>query len=126
MSSKCSVLQDIANASQVVDSFLSTPGALTPTVITSLVTQVLLVEGAVQDLPINATRKSDIINRLNQAVSILQGGTPGLSNIEILLTVSQILQTVGLKVENLMIPCSQGIVTVTPSNIFNTSCNLCC
>ncbi len=121
MSSKCSVLQAIANASQSVDSFLSNPAGLTATAVTSLVNQVLLVQGAVQDLPINAVRKTDIVNRLNQAVTILQGGT-GLTNIEIILAVSQILQTVALKVENLTLSCPQGITIIRPSNIFSTIC----
>jgi hypothetical protein len=124
MSSKCSVLQDIANASQIVDSFLSTPASLTPTDINTLVNQILLVQGAVQDLPINAVRKADIINRLNQAITILQGGA-GITNIEIILAVSQILQTVALKVENLTLPCTQGIAIIHPSNTFSTICNSC-
>ena len=124
MSSKCSVLQDIANAAQVVDSFLSTPGSLTPATAASLINQLLLVQGAVQDLPLNAIRKADIINRLNQAIALLQGGT-GLTNIEIILAVSQILQTVALKVENLRLPCTQGITIVHPSNTFSTICNSC-
>jgi hypothetical protein len=126
MSSKCSTLHDIETASQIVDSFLSTPGALTPTVINTLVTQILLVEGSVQSLPINAVRKADIITRLNQAVTLLQGGTPGLTNIEIILAVSQILQTVSLKVDNLCLPCPQGTVTVNPSNTFSTLCSCSC
>ena len=126
MSSKCSTLQDIETASQIVDSFLSTPGALTPTVVTTLVNQILLVEGSVQSLPINNVRKTDILTRLNQAITLLQGGTQGLSNIEIILAVSQILQTVSLKVENLTLPCPQGIVTVNPSNTFSTLCQCSC
>jgi hypothetical protein len=124
MSSKCSTLQAIETASQIVDAFLSTPSALTPTAINTLVNQILLVEGSVQSLPINNVRKADIINRLNQAVTILQGGTPGLTNIEIILAVSQILQTVFIKVDNLCLPCPQGLVFVNPSNVFNTAC--CC
>lgn len=124
MSSKCSVLQDIANASQFVDSFLSTPAALTPTTSAAIINQLLLVQGAIQDLPINAIRKADIIGRLNQAIALLQGGT-GLTNIEIILAVSQILQTVALKVENLTLPCPQGIAIIHPSNTFSTSCHCC-
>jgi hypothetical protein len=122
MSSKCSVLQDIANASQIVDSFLSTPAALTPTVAASIINQLLLVQGAVQDLPINAVRKTDILTRLNQAITLLSGVT-GLTGIETILAVSQILQTVALKIENLRLPCSQGITIVHPSNTFSTICN---
>lgn len=122
MSSKCSVLQDIANASQIVDSFLSSPASLTPTAAASLVTQLLLVQGAVQDLPLNAIRKTDIINRLNQAIALLQVAI-GLTNIETILAVSQILQTVALKVQNLTLPCPQGITIVHPSNTFSTICN---
>jgi hypothetical protein len=124
MSSKCSVLQDLATVSQDVDAFLSNPTGLTTTAITTLVNEILSVQGAAQDLPINATRKADIINRLTQAVTILQGGA-GLSNINIILAVSQILQTVALKVENLTLPCTQGIATIHPSNTFSTSCHCC-
>ena len=124
MSSKCSVLQDIANASQIEDSFLSMPAALTPATAASIVNQLLLVQGAVQALPINAVRKADIINRLNQAITLLSGVT-GLTSIETILAVSQILQTVALKVENLRLPCSQGLTIVHPSNTFNTICNCC-
>ncbi|HBE79505.1 MAG TPA: hypothetical protein DDW65_17270 [Firmicutes bacterium] len=124
MSSKCSVLQDIANVSQNVDSFLSTPAALTPTTAAALINQILLLQGAVRDLPINAIRKTDILNRLNQAITLLQG-VIGLTNIETILSVSQILQTVALKVENLCLPCSQGITIVHPSNTFSTICNCC-
>jgi hypothetical protein len=124
MSSKCSVLQDLATVSQDVDSFLSNPAGLTSTVITTLVNEILSVQGAAQDLPINATRKADIINRLTQAITILQGGA-GLSNIDIILAVSQILQTVALKVENLVLPCTQGIATIHPSNTFSTICQSC-
>ena len=125
MSSKCSVLQDLAVVSQNVDAFLSTPAALTATTASTLISQLTSVQGAVQALPINAIRRSDILNRLNQAIALLQFTTPGLTNIEIILAVSQILQTVSLKVENLTIPCPQGILTVNPSNTFNTICNSC-
>jgi hypothetical protein len=124
MSSKCSVLQDLAKVSQDVDSFLSKHNALTTTAINTLVSEILSVQGAAQDLPINATRKADIIKRFTQAVTILQGGA-GLSNIDKILAVSQILQTIALKVENLTLPCPQGTVTVHPSNTFSTICNFC-
>ncbi|MGE5581475.1 MAG: hypothetical protein ACM3X9_02965 [Bacillota bacterium] len=123
--SKCSILQAISSASQAVDAFLSNPAGLTATTANNLISQILLVQGAAQALPINAVRKGDIIGRLNQAISLLQFSTPGLTNIEIILAVSQILQTVSLKVENLTLPCPQGIVTVHPSNTFSTLCNFC-
>jgi hypothetical protein len=124
MSSKCSVLQNLANVSQDVDSFLSNPAGLTTAVRSTLISEIASLQGAVQDLPLNAIRKADIQNRLTQAITILQGGT-SLSNIDIILAVSQILQTVALKIENLRLPCNQGVETVHPSNTFSTICNLC-
>jgi hypothetical protein len=107
-----------------VDAFLSNPAALTPAAVATLINQILSVQGAAQDLPINAIRKADIVNRLSQAIAILQG-TGGLTGVSLILAVSQILQTVALKVENLTLPCTQGIVTIHPSNTFSTICNFC-
>ena len=125
MSSKCSVLNDLANLSQTVASFLSSPGTLTPTDITNLVTVVQTAQGAVRDLPINITRKTDILNRLDQAIFILQNNVFLFNTPTKLLAVLEIFQLVSLKVQNLMLPCPQGIVTVTPSNKFSTLCQIC-
>ena len=102
MSTTLSTLQSIKNTSQSVDDFLSNPGSLTAAAINDLNIQIELIKGAVRELPINNTSKNDILNRLNQAESILQSS--GLTKIERILAVSQILQTVALKVETLCLP----------------------
>lgn len=123
--SACSVLQAIQNLAQIVDDFLSSPSSLTTSAINNLVLQIELIKGSVQELPINSKRKGDIISRLNQAESILQSTTSSLRNIERILAVSQILQTVVLKIQNLRLPCPQGKTTVVSSNTFSTICNFC-
>ncbi len=124
MSSKCSVLRDLTHLSQLVDDFLSNPGALNNSSVNFLISRFLSVQGAAQALPIKKAKKCDILHRFAQAISILQS-RDGLSNINIILAISQILQTIRLKIEDLCIPCPQGIVTVHPSNTFNTSCKCC-
>lgn len=124
--SKCSVLQDIQNLLQAIAEFLGNPGAFNPTVAANLITQIELVRGAVRALPINATRKNDILTRLNEAQFILQqNGALGFDAITELLAILQILQISALKIQNLFLPCTQGITTVHPSNTFSTVCNFC-
>lgn len=124
--SACSVLQNIQNVSQVIADFLANPGAFSPTTAANLIIQIELVKGAVRELPINATRKNDILNRLNEAQFILQqNGALGFTIITELLAILQILQLSALKVQNLCLPCPQGTTTVRPSTTFSTRCNFC-
>lgn len=122
MSSACSVLRRIEEVSQAVAEFLGNPGALTPAVAADLINQIKLIRGAVRALPLASGPKNDILRRLNQAQFILQNGTLGLSAIDRILAVLQILQLSAFKVKNRKLPCPQGFVTVHPSNRFNTIC----
>jgi hypothetical protein len=124
--SVCSVLRDIQNISQTVADFLGNPNAFTPAVAANLVTQFELVRGAVRELPINFTLKNDILTRLNEAQFILQqNGILGFNTITELLAVLQIITVSALKVQNLRLPCPQGITTVVSSNAFSTICDFC-
>lgn len=124
--SACSALQNIQNISQTIADFLANPGAFNATVAANLVIQIELVKGSVRELPINAIRKNDILNRLNEAQLILQqNGALGFTAITELLAILQILQLSALKIQNLRLPCPQGITTVVPSNTFSTICNFC-
>jgi hypothetical protein len=123
MSSSCSVLRRIENVSQAVAEFLGNPGALTPAVAADLITQIELIRGAVRNLPLASGPKNDILRRLNQAQFILNNGTLGLSDIERVLSVLQILQLSAFKVSSRKLPCVQGFVAVHPSNCFNTTCH---
>lgn len=122
--SSCSVLRDIQNVSQQIAPFLSSPGSLTPAIAATLVTSLELVKGAVRALPLAFGPKNDILNVLTEAQTILQlNGSLGLTSAEQLLSVLQLLQLAAFKVENANLPCPQGLVFVTPSNVFNTTCN---
>jgi hypothetical protein len=123
MSCSLIVLTAIENVSQSVANFLTNPASLTAANATALITQIELVIGSVRELPLNATRKADIINRLTEAEVILQNGTLGLTTIEQLLAVLQVLQVAALKVSDRNIPCVQGFTNASPSNVFNTSCS---
>ncbi|HHW12006.1 MAG TPA: hypothetical protein GXX33_03285 [Firmicutes bacterium] len=122
MSSACSVLRRIEEVSQAVAEFLGNPAALTPAVAADLINQIELIRGAVRNLPLASGPKNDLLRRLNQAQFILQNGTLGLSAIEQLLAVLQILQLSAFKLKNRKLPCPQGFVVVHPSNRFNTLC----
>jgi len=122
VSSACSVLRRIEEVSQAVAEFLGNPGALTPAVAADLINRIELIRGAVRSLPLAAGAKNDLLRRLNQAQFILQNGTPGLSAIERILAVLQILQLSAFKLKNRKLPCPQGFITVHPSNRFNTLC----
>ena len=122
MSSACTVLRRIEEVSQAVAEFLGNPAALTPAVAADLINQIELIRGAVRNLPLAAGPKNDILRRLNQAQFILQNGTLGLTAIERLLAVLQILQLSAFKVQNRKLPCPQGFVKVHPSGRFNTLC----
>ena len=122
MSSACTVLRRIEEVSQAVAEFLGNPAALTPAVAAELSNQIELIRGAVRNLPLAAGPKNDILRRLNQAQFILQNGTLGLTAIERLLAVLQILQLSAFKVQNRKLPCPQGFVKVHPSGRFNTLC----
>jgi hypothetical protein len=122
--SACSALQNIQTISQQISPFLGNPGAFTPAVAASLVTQIELIKGSVRELPINATRKNDILTQLSEAQFILQqNGALGFTAITELLAVLQLLQLSALKIQNLRLSCPQGITTVHPSNTFSTICN---
>lgn len=123
MSNTCIVLSDIENISQVIADFLSNPAAVTPAVITNLVSQIELINGAVRSLPLAIDIKNDFLNRLAQAQFLLQNNVGGIQNT--LLAVLQILQLVALKVQNHPVPCTQGLTIVHPSNTFNTTCQSC-
>lgn len=124
--SACSVLQSIQNVSQIIADFLGNPGAFNPSVAADLINQIELIRGAVRELPVNAQRKNDILARLNEAQFILQqNGALGFTVITELLAILQILQLSVLKIQNLRLPCPQGITTVHPSNTFSTLCNFC-
>jgi hypothetical protein len=123
MSCSLIVLNGIENVSQTVANFLTNPASLTSANATTLITQIELVIGSVRELPLNAQRKADIINRLVEAQVILQNGTLGLTTIEQLLAVLQILQVAALKVSDRNIPCVQGFTSASHSNVFNTSCS---
>lgn len=122
VSSACSVLRRIEEVSQAVAEFLGNPGALTPAVAADLINRIELIRGAVRSLPLAAGAKNDLLRRLNQAQFILQNGTLGLSTIERILAVLQILQLSAFKLKNRKLPCPQGFITVHPSNRFNTLC----
>jgi len=122
VSSACSVLRRIEEVSQAVAEFLGNPGALTPAVAADLINRIELIRGAVRSLPLAAGAKNDLLRRLNQAQFILQNGTLGLSAIERILAVLQILQLSAFKLKNRKLPCPQGFITVHPSNRFNTLC----
>lgn len=122
MSSACSVLRRIEDVSQAVAEFLGNPSALTPTVASDLINRIELIRGGVRNLPLSSGRKNDLLRRLNQAQFILQNGTLGLSDIQRILSVMQILQLSAMKVNNRKLPCTGGIVTVHPSNRFSTIC----
>ena len=124
--SACSVLQDIENVSQRVADFLGNRHAFTPEVAADLVIEIEQIRGAVRELPINFRRKNDLLARLNEAQFILrQDGALGFKVLTEILAVLQILQLSAFKVQNLRLPCPQGITTVVSSNTFNTSCNCC-
>ncbi|HHT47699.1 MAG TPA: hypothetical protein GXZ98_00155 [Firmicutes bacterium] len=125
MSSACSVLRRIEEVSQAVAEFLGNPGALTPAVAADLITRIELIRGAVRNLPLAAGPKNDLLRRLNQAQFILQNGTLGLSDIQRVLAILQILQLSAFKLQNRKLPCPQGFVIVHPSNRFNTLCHCC-
>ncbi len=125
MSSSCSVLRRIEDVSQAVAEFLGNPSALTPSVAADLSNRIELIRGAVRNLPLAAGPKNDILRRLNQAQFILANGSLGLSDIQRVLSVLQILQLSAFKVGNRKLPCPQGVVTVHPSNRFSTICNIC-
>jgi hypothetical protein len=125
MSNTCIILNAIENVSQFVADFLANPGSFTTADATFLINEIELVIGSVRELPLNQQRKFDILNRLAEAQVILQNGTLGLSQINQLLAVLQILQVAALKVSNRKIPCTQGFTDVRPSNTFNTSCPCC-
>ena len=122
MSSACSVLRRIEEVSQEVAEFLGNPSALTPAIAADLSNRIELIRGGVRNLPLASGPKNDILRRLNQAQFILQNGTLGLSNIQRILSVLQILQLSALKVSSRKLPCPPGFVTVHPSNRFNTIC----
>lgn len=122
VSSACSVLRRIEEVSQAVAEFLGNPGALTPAVAADLINRIELIRGAVRSLPLAAGAKNDLLRRLNQAQFILQNGTLGLSAIERILAVLQILLLSAFKLKNRKLPCPQGFITVHPSNRFNTLC----
>ena len=122
MSSACSVLRRIEVVSQEVAEFLGNPSALTPAIAAELSNQIELIRGVVRNLPLSTARKNDILRRLNQAQFILANGTLGLSDIERILSVLQILQLSAMKVKNRKLPCVGGFVTVHPSNCFSTIC----
>jgi len=122
MSSACSVLRRIEVVSQEVAEFLGNPSALTPAIAADLSNQIELIRGVVRNLPLSTARKNDILRRLNQAQFILANGTLGLSDIERILSVLQILQLSAMKVKSQKLPCVGGLVTVHPSNRFSTVC----
>ena len=122
MSSACSVLRRIEDVSQAVAEFLGNPGALTRAVAADLINRIELIRGAVRNLPLASGPKNDLLRRLNQAQFILQNGTLGISAIEQVLAVMQILQLSAFKLQSRKLPCVQGFVTVHPSNRFNTIC----
>lgn len=124
MSSKCSVLRDITHLLQKVDSLLMHPNILNSSRgVRKLIDKLRLLEGAIRALPINKGRKRDILHRLRETIALLRKGR--LSNVSTILAISQILLTIRAKVEDLTIPCPQGLTIVHPSNCFNTTC-LCC
>ena len=125
MSCSLIVLNGIENVSQTVANFLANPASLTAADATALITQIELVIGSVRELPLNAQRKADIINRLTEAEVILRNGTLGLTTIEQLLAALQVLQVAALKVSDRNIPCVQGFTSASPSNTFNTTCIQC-
>lgn len=120
--SSCSILRAIEQAEQQIANFINNPTALTTTQRTRLVSLINSISGAVRELPLRVGPKTDILNRLTQAANLLSTGPATLATI---LAVLQILSLVALKVQTRKLPCPQGIVTVVPSNCFNTICNCC-
>lgn len=115
--SVCSVLRNIQNVEQQIAPFLATPAALTPAVAASLVTSIELIKGAVRELPLAFVPKNDILNVLTEAQTILQlNGALGLTSIEQLLSVLQLLDLAALKVRNTNLGCPQGFTTVSSSS----------
>lgn len=122
--SSCSVLRDIQTVSQQIAPFLASPGSLTPTAAATLIASIESIKGAVRALPLASVPKNDILDVLTEAQTILQlDGSLGLTSAEQLLSVLQLLQLAALKVNNANLPCTQGQVFVSPSNVFNTACS---
>lgn len=122
--SSCSVLRNIERVSQLVADFLGNPAAFTPAQAARLSGEIESVRGSVRNLPLAAGPKNDILRRLSEAQFLLSSGT--LGTVDTLLAVLQILALAALKVSTRKLPCTQGIVTVHPSNCFSTACRCCC
>jgi hypothetical protein len=120
--SSCSVLRAIEQAEQQIANFINNPAALTAAQRARLVALINSISGAVRELPLRRIPRNDILRRLNQAATLLTTGPATLTTI---LAVLQILSLVALKVQTRNLPCGQGIVTVVPSNCFNTICRCC-
>jgi hypothetical protein len=120
--SACSVLRSIEQTQQQIANFINNPAALTATQRVRLSNLIESIRGAVRELPLRSGPKDDIINRLNQANNLILNGSASIATI---LAVLQILSLVALKVQTRKLPCPQGLVTVIPSNCFNTICKCC-
>jgi hypothetical protein len=125
MSNTCIILRAIETVSQSVADFLLVPATFTTTDAANLVIQIQSLIGTVRELPLLQVPKNDILNRLNEIILLLQDGALGLSVIERLLAVSQLLQVVAIKALSRPIPCTQGFTYARPSNTFNTICAFC-
>lgn len=126
MSNSCIILREIENLSQRVADFLTRSGSLRGSAVRRLIDEIERIIGKARGLPLARRQKEDIINRLLQAIRILQDGRRGLDKVERVLAVLSILQVVALKVKNRKIPCTQGFTIVHPSNVFSTICQCCC
>jgi len=122
MANTCTILRRIEKISQKLADLLSRPASRRT--LDKIINQVRLLKGSVRELPIAKKAKHDILNRLGQALRLLQNGNLNTAFARVLAVLS-ILQVVVLKVQNRRVPCAQGLTIVHPSKPFSTICQIC-
>ncbi|NLY75318.1 MAG: hypothetical protein GX075_08430 [Firmicutes bacterium] len=122
MANTCTILRRIEKISQKLADLLSRPASRRT--LDKIINQVRLLKGSVRELPIAKKAKRDILNRLGQALRLLQSGNLNTAFARVLAVLS-ILQVVVLKVQNRRVPCAQGLTIVHPSKPFSTICQIC-
>jgi hypothetical protein len=97
--SVCSATRSLSDLTQLVLDGIQTGNS---NLFSQINIQIELVKGIIRELPIMATRKNDILFRLDQAQIELQTGVlPGDTAAGLLSAVLQILQVVTLKIQNI-------------------------
>lgn len=122
MANTCTILRKIEKISQKLADLLSRP--LSSRKANKIFDQLILLEGAVRELPLAKKPKRDILDRLAQAQRLLRNGNLN-GAVTGILAVLSILQVVVLKVKSHRIPCAQGLTIVHPSKPFSTICQIC-